>query len=385
MLAAQTAVGFVLATAAGLTSASLIAAWAEDTGYDRDRLALLETYASFYGSQREATDQLRETRRLIGVTPGVEDVAVASIQPLFESAASRPYTTWVPLAGAGGVADVSSRLVSSNYFRVMGLDLVEGAWPDTGAWDADGPVALVSQSAARQWWPDRSAVGQSLVSASERLRATTAPKIVVGVVRDARYSALDVKPIRDVYVPHPIAENTYGVFFLVRTTRPVDQVLPGLLQAASVHRLRVSQAVSFTDALLESVRHRTLPAWLFGLLGASGLIMIGAGTLGTLAMSVSRRAKEVGIRRALGCTGGGIVRLLVGEQLRPVAIGLAGGAVVAVWAVRFLESQLYGVGAHDPRIWAVVAATILATALAGALVPSTRSAAASPVDALRAD
>jgi predicted permease len=385
LIAAQTAAGFVLMTAAGLTGASLAAAWTEDTGYDRSRLTLLEGYASFYDSQQESSDQLFDTWRLLRRVPGVEDAAVASIQPLFESAASRPYTNWIPQAGAGDIANVSSRLVSSNYFQVMGLDLVEGSWPDPAVWDADGPTAVVSESAARLWWPDRSAVGQVLVIASERLRTVTPPKVVVGVVRDARYSALDLDPIRDVYVPNPIQLATYGVFFLARTSRPVDDVMPGLLQALSVHRLRAAQAMSFTDALLKSVRHRALPAWLFGLLGASGLVMIGAGMLGLLAMSVSHRTKEVGIRLALGSTGGGIVRLLVAEQMRPVAAGLAAGAVVAVWAVRLLESQLYGVEAHDPRIWALVAATVFATALAGALVPSLRSAAANPLDALRAE
>jgi hypothetical protein len=278
------------------------------------------------------------------------------------------------------VSDVSSRLVTSNYFDVMGLDLVEGAWPDAATWDQDGPVALVSESAARAWWPDRSAVGQLLVSSS-----AATPRVVVGVVRDARYAALDREPIRDIYVPNPIQLQTYGVIFLVRTEPPVDDVMPGLLRALSAHRMRVAQALSFNDALFKSVRHRALPAWLFGLLGGSGLVILGAGILGMLAMSVSQRTREMGIRLALGSTSAGLVRLMVGDQVRPVLLGLAAGAALALWSVRFLESQLYGVSAWDPGVWTSVAAVILATALAGSLIPSVRSARVNPVTALRSE
>jgi ABC-type antimicrobial peptide transport system permease subunit len=149
--------------------------------------------------------------------------------------------------------------------------------------------------------------------------------------------------------------------------------------------MRVAQALSFNDALFKSVRHRALPAWLFGLLGGSGLVILGAGILGMLAMSVSQRTREIGIRLALGSTSAGLVRLMVGEQVRPVLLGLAAGAALALWSVRFLESQLYGVSAWDPGVWTSVAAVILATALAGSLIPSVRSARVNPVTALRSE
>jgi hypothetical protein len=368
-----------------LTGASLAAAWTEDTGYDRHRLALLEVFARFYNTRAAATEQLQDTWDQLRRTPGVSDVAVSSIQPLFESNLPRAYTVWVPEAMVEAVPDVSSRLVSSNYFEVMGLDLIEGAWPDAAVWNADGPVALVSESAARLWWPDRSAVGQVLARAPARARPQYPSRTIIGVVRDARYSALDRAPLADVYVPGPIAPGVYGAYFLIRTSTSVDDVMPGLLQATARHRLRVSQASSFEDALFKSIRHRALPAWLFGLLGGSGLVVFGIGVIGLLAMSVTQRRREVGIRLALGATGAGIVRLLAREQLRPVLLGLAIGALISAWVVRLLESQLYGVSAHHPGIWALTALTILATASAGALIPSLQSARTNPVEALRAE
>ena len=385
VVAAQTAAGFVLVTAGMLTGASLAVTWTEDTGYDRQRLGLLEVFARFYDTREHAVDQLNETWDRLRRTPGVSDVAVSSIQPLFESNLPRPYTVWVPEAVVEAVPDVSSRLVSSNYFEVMGLELVEGTWPDAAVWNADGAVALVSESAARLWWPDRSAVGRVLARAPARARTADAPKIVVGVVRDARYSALDRAPLADVYVPNPISRNVYGVYFLVRTSTSVDSVMPGLLQAVSTHRLRVAQASSFEAALFKSIRHRALPAWLFGLLGGSGLIVLGTGVIGLLAMSVSQRRHEVGIRLALGGTRATIVRLLAQEQLRPVLVGMGVGAVVAVWAATLIESQLYGVSAHHPGVWVLSSLTVLGTACVGALIPSIRSARVSPVEALRAE
>jgi predicted permease len=385
LLGVQTAAGFVMLMAAGLTGASLVATWTQDTGYDPGNLVMIEAYAAFYADTRDSSNQLVETRRLLSVVPGVTDVAVASIQPFFQSAVRRPYTNWIPLRGVNELRDVSSRMVSANYFQLMGLELVEGRWPDAAEWERDGPVALVSESTAALWWPQGSALGQALVMTSDRQRAATTPKVVVGVVRDARYSSLDLAPIRDVYVPSPIQPQTYGVFYLVRTGRSVHEVMPGLLQALSVNRLRTAQALSVTDALLKSVRHRALPAWLFGLLGATSLLVLGTGILGVIAMSVSHRTHEMGVRLALGSTEGRLVRLLLAEHLRPVVTGLIAGAIVAFWAVGLLEAQLFGVTARDVWVWVSVSLTILATAGVGALAPAMHAATNNPMQLFRSD
>ena len=133
------------------------------------------------------------------------------------------------------------------------------------------------------------------------------------------------------------------------------------------------------------MKHRALPAWLFGSLGLAALLLSGVGILGLLAMSAAQRTRELGIRVALGATSGRVIRLLMREQMSAVGGGLLVGAAISVWTVRFAESQLYGVRAYDPAVWSAVAAASVAVAVVGTLVPSLRAARVNPVEALRAE
>jgi ABC-type antimicrobial peptide transport system permease subunit len=139
------------------------------------------------------------------------------------------------------------------------------------------------------------------------------------------------------------------------------------------------------DVFADTVRPHRFRSWLFGSFAAASLLVVGVGILGLLAMSTARRTREVGIRQALGATQASIVRLLVGEQLVPVVAGLVAGAVIAAWAVGFVESYLYQVTTADARIWSAAAGLIISTASLGALIPAARASAIDPTTALRSE
>ena len=378
LVATQIALGFVLLTAGGLTVSSLAAAWQNDAGFRRDRMVLLELFVNESSSSRETFEKLEALPGLLQGVGGVAAVAISTIQPFFVQRAN-VWTNVLPEGWTGDIAGVSSRQVSANYFAVMGLRLIDGRWPSAGEWD-DGRAAIVSQTAARILWPDRSAIGRQLMP---RQKAAAGPITVVAVVADARYIALDTDPIGDIYLPGALASGRYGGFFHVRTAAPADAVLGSILGALAGRGYLVAQASTHDDALFASVKHRALPAWLFGSLGLGALVVLGTGIFGLLAMSAAQRTREVGIRVALGATRGRVVRLLVREQLSAVALGLGAGALVSIWAVTFLESQLYGVRAHDAVVWTSVATTLAAIAAIATLLPAWRAARADAVQALR--
>jgi ABC-type antimicrobial peptide transport system permease subunit len=114
-------------------------------------------------------------------------------------------------------------------------------------------------------------------------------------------------------------------------------------------------------------------------------VVVSAGVLGLLAMTAAQRTRELGIRLALGATRGRIIRMLFAEQLGALALGISAGAVISVWAVRYLESQLYSVRAYDTSVWGLAALLLIAVAAAGTLVPALRASRTDPVQALRAD
>ena len=215
LIASQVALGFVLLTVGGLTSASLAAAWLTDSGYVRDRMILVEAYIRSYASGADATRQLEEIDDLLARIPGVERVATSSIQPLFSSSSMRAFTTLVPDGWQGGSQAASMRRVSDGFFDVMGIRLVDGRWAVRGEWSVEQPVAMVSESAARTLWPGRSAIGQTLVAAG---RATEPSRPVIGVVADARFVALDRDRSARSTCPIDSMPGRTGAFFHLRTS-----------------------------------------------------------------------------------------------------------------------------------------------------------------------
>ena len=182
-----------------------------------------------------------------------------------------------------------------------------------------------------------------------------------------------------------IEPGRYGLFFHVRTSRPADTVLGPVLAALSGRGYRLDHAATHEDALFASVKHRALPAWLFGSLGVGALVVLATGIFGLLAMSAAQRTREIGIRLALGATRRRVVSLFLREQITALAIGLAIGAVFSLWGVRYLESRLYGVGARDPLVWLTVTLIILVVAIVATLVPALKAVRCDPVETLKAE
>ena len=381
VVAAQVALGFVLLTAGALTVSSLARAWRNDAGFHRDRMILLETYVRQAASDEEITAKLTGIPPVLELLDEVDAVATSTIGPLFARRAT-PWSSVVPDGWKGDAEGIMSRQASANFFDVMGLRLVDGRLPSAAEWSSHAG-AIVSERAARVFWPGQSAVGRILINRTGRMRGQRIP--VIGVVGDTRFVALDESPFGDIYLPDPIGPGRYGVFFHVRTTGPAAAALPVVLAALSGRGLSFEQASTHEEALFASVRHRALPAWLFGSLGLGALIVVGAGVLGLLAMTAAQRTRELGIRVALGATRARVVRMLLREQLVAVMTGIAAGALISAWTVRYLESQLYAVDAYDPSIWMLVALILVAVATLGTLFPSLRAASVDPVRALRAE
>lgn len=378
-LSVQVGCGFLFLIGGVLTIASLGAAMNNDTGFAHDRMILLEASVRKYVSADDARRQLEESVTLLRDLPGIERVAVSTIQATF----LRPITTRTPISPEGWAKpaeDATVRHVSETFFDVMGLELVAGQWPAPGAWIGDTPAAVVSATAARVFWPDGRSIGRRLL-----LDPSKPAKTVIGVVADARFAGLDMQPTQDVYVPNPIALGRTGLLYHLRTSGSADAVLTSVIRELSARGLRVDRAATHSRGLFESIKDRALPAWLFGLLGAAALIVLAVGVGGLLAMAVAQRRREVGIRLALGSTRAGVVGVMLREPLVAVIDGLAVGGLVSWWLVTFLEAQLYGVGSHHPGLWAMAMMTLVLVAVAAAAVPAIRAARVNPLDILRAD
>jgi predicted permease len=329
------------------------------------------------------SDLMARTRALLDALrrmPGVEGVAIAEGQVL-QGGGAVPW--WRAPAGYKGRLDVVAEAVTPDFYRVLEPQLVVGRFPTDTELEAGAPVIVVSESVARAYWPNASPLGQSLTYQRQSL---SVPSTVVGVVKDVRWNYWDME-IATVYGSYARLIGSSNPTVFIRTRRSPAQITAAAMQAiAAVDPLiRTTNSSTFDELFVDSVRPRRLRSWLFGSFAAAALVIVGSGIFGLIAMSVARRTREMGIRIALGSTSERLLRLLVREQLTDVIAGVAAGAVISIWAVRFVRGYLYEITPYDPRVWAAAIAVIVLTALAGTVIPSWRASRTDPVHALRVE
>ncbi|HEU4630287.1 MAG TPA: ABC transporter permease [Gemmatimonadaceae bacterium] len=384
LVVAQLALCLVLLAGAGLFVRSLRTALAVDTGYDTERVAvgMLNLGLQRYDAERArlfyATLGERLARR-----PGVTAVSFAATLPLTGN--EDVYGFALPTA-AGDTAtrtSLATDIVAPDYFRTVGLRLVRGR--EFTARDGPGAplVAIVNETLARRYWPDGDAVGQRIgIDAPGDL-------LIVGVARDASYSSLGDVSAPHIYLP-----------LLQRDTRIADDVVVLLRAegdaAALVPELRaavrtldpdvpVLHADTFDGMLAEVLRPQRLAAALLGLFGGLTLVLAAVGIYGVMAYLVGQRAREIGVRIALGASARRVVGLVLGRSLVLVGTGVVLGLGLALAASRVVAGFLFGIGAADP--WAMLGSTLLlaGVALVASYVPARRAAAIDPQVALRTE
>ncbi|HSJ96691.1 MAG TPA: FtsX-like permease family protein, partial [Myxococcota bacterium] len=323
---------------------------------------------------------LEDARRLPGVT------AAGGADVLMLSRSWWGVVGFKPVGASGGSAEnIQGIPVTPGFFQAVGLRAVEGRLPSDAELAAGAPVAVVGRAFAAGHWPGEPAVGRQLLT-SVGQRALP-PHTIVGVVDDVRFAGWDLDPEAAVYAPYATLNFGGAPVAFIRTAGDNAAVVREVLRLAEGEgpALRVRRAATAGTLLAETVRPRRLRSWLFGAFAAASLALVAVGLFGLAAMSIVRRAREIGVRLALGATRARLVRGLVVEQFAPVAAGLALGVLLAAWAVRYLQSYLYELTIYDARVWVAAVLVVAGTALAGTLVPSWRASRLDPMRALRTE
>ncbi|HJS74639.1 MAG TPA: FtsX-like permease family protein, partial [Vicinamibacteria bacterium] len=281
---------------------------------------------------------------------------------------------------------VNWQSISNDYFRVMGISVLEGRAFEEGDTETSPRVVIVGESFAARQWPSESAVGKRMITYGYRHDPSGRPEwqTVVGVVSDARYGGIDRTSL-DVYVPVRQSEMLAPHSFVLRTAgdplaavasvrATVDELDPGF----RLERLRT----------LQSDVSRSLLPWRFNavlvaIFAGAALILATAGVFSLLAQHVSHRTRELGIRLALGATGSSVLRLVLGLGLRLVLWGVGIGLGLAWSTSQVLEAHLYGLAPTDPAAYALAAIVVIVAALLACSVPAASAARTHPTVALR--
>jgi putative ABC transport system permease protein len=325
---------------------------------------------------RLAVEQIEERFRGI---PGVRAVGATSHLPLTGADSRRGIAVEGYEPAPGDPTRAHWRIVTPGYFAAMGVQLVEGRTFTADDRGSSPLVAIVNETMARRYWPDRSPIGHrfSFVGSPGALE-------VVGVVRDVRHWGIDAAVNPEMYVSH--RQVPFGrLAFTIATDGE-----PSALAAAVREGLRVvdpdlplASVRTMEEVAAQSLARRRSTLVLLSLFAVIALVLAGAGIYAVMSQIVALRRGEIGVRLSLGAEPAGILKLVLGEALVQAAAGLAIGLAAAVLLMRMFRSQLFGVGPGDPATLATVALLLLATSVAACLVPARRAMRVDPVETMR--
>ena len=322
---------------------------------------------------------LNETRAL----PGVQSATAANIVPL--SGSNNQTGTWiegVEPSGNGRLPLAYFNVVATGYFGTLGIPLTRGrdfAQADVGGSEL---VVVVNETMARQFWPNGDALGRRI-----SIAAANGPWLrVVGVAKDTRYNSLGETTPPFMYLP--LVQNYQSSMILqVKTAGSMSAL--GEAVASTIRaidpQLPAARAVPLETDMQLALLPAKLGAALLGAFGSLALVLATVGIYGVASFAVARRTREIGIRAALGAQRADVLRLVVGESMRRVAIGLGAGLLGALGLARLLSSQLYGVGAVDPMTFTATPLILGVVALIASWVPARRAARVDPLVALRSE
>jgi predicted permease len=386
LVAAQVTLSFVLLLSAGLMLRSLYNLLSVDPGFKTANVLSMQMSLNWtkYKKTEAINSFYHQVLDRVEGMPGVDGAAVTMTVPLnndmnainggviFEGQPLRPNE--LP-------PQVNFEVASPDYFRVLGVSLLAGR-PFALSDRAEAqPVAIVNQRMAQRFWPNQDPVGHRL--SVDRGKTWTT---VVGVAGDVHQYGLDKENADSLYFPVDQVQLTDG-HMLVRTRQ--DPMRMAAQVAAIVHSVDPQQPVTQVRTL-DDLRNAQLgtprvTAVLLGLFAAVALFITIVGVSGTLALAVSHRSKEIGIRIALGAPREKILRNVLVRGMLPVLAGVAAGAIAAIFATRLLASMLFAIRPDDPATFAAIGLLLLLVALAGCAIPARRAIRIDPMQTLRTD
>jgi putative ABC transport system permease protein len=273
------------------------------------------------------------------------------------------------------------RTADPGYFSALQIPLLSGRFFTSADRTGRPKTVIISHQLMRQYFPGENPLGRHIHSMRGH-----ADYEIVGVVADTRYLVGQPDKVT-LYFPVFSGENTTGMALAVRTAAdPLRISIPVQKLVAELDpQLPVSHVLTMQQIIEQSLGNATLGAGLVLGFAVMSLILASVGLYGVLSYLTIQRTGEIGVRMALGAQRGEVVRLMLGDGLRPAFYGLVLGLAASVGAVRLIQSMLYGTGPLDPAIFASVAATLLAVAGMACLVPAWKASRIDPMQALRSE
>jgi predicted permease len=387
LVAAQVALAVTILAGAGLLLHSLFNLETFDAGFDRNSVII----ATLADSQHERTPADAQNLYLrvmnaVASLPGVDSVAQCSYAPV----SGREVGVNVALDGQpprSGESHAFLASVTPRYFETMGIQLLAGR--DFGAQDigtTSQHVLIINRTMARHYFGDEPPIGKRI----RMVEGNRPPFEIVGVAADSVYNDLREQTPDFFYVDRdqsPVGVSLRGTLNLrvsANLSRSIESALTAMIHSTDPN-LSLANIQTLREEIDESLHQDRLVAILCAILGALALALTCVGLYGVLSFQVTRRTSEIGIRVALGARPQNILRLVVGQGMRLVLIGLFAGIGGALSAAIMLKSLLFRVGSADAVTIVGVCAALAVSAALACYMPARRAARIDPIEALRSE
>jgi len=383
LVVAQVALSMVLLSGAALFARSLFNLKSVDPGFAIDHLVAfsIDPSLSGYDVARSRTLFQRIQTELASL-PGVRSVSMAEIGPLTGNdwGMTIKVDGYVPKENEDMNPSVDA--VGPGYFSTLGVPLVAGR-EFTPADESTSPrVAVINETLARYFFGSTNPIGRRF--GFGRDRATDIE--IVGVVKDTRSQNLRKEPVRFVYIPYTQDPSLGSLSFYVRAA---TDAAPASSIREAVQRVDPSLPMydmkTMSTQVDESLFVDRMVAALSVAFGALATLLAAIGLYGVISYAVARRTREIGIRMALGAERTRVLWLVLREAAVLAGAGIGAGIVAALLLVRYVQSQLYGLSATNPRTMLAAAVVLAFVALLAGYVPARRATAIDPILALRTE
>jgi putative ABC transport system permease protein len=391
LIVSQIAFSFILLIGAGLMLRSLIKIQQVNPGFVPQRVLAMRTTFSFskYAKQEQIVDIINKVLDRVKTEPGVVSAAISSIYPLESDAISAGATAFSGPFQIEGRAIAPTEAppvgnqvaISPEFFRTLGIPLIEGReFADTDDGRKDRQVAIINVAMKNRFWPNEDPIGKRVSGDNGETWVT-----IVGIVGDVTEFGLDHPVAPEFYTPH--SEGPSPSSLIVRTIADPRTMADAITRA--VHEVdsqaAVTHVLTLEQARAESFASPRVTASLLAIFAALALLIAAAGIGGIMALTVSQRVREIGIRIALGAQPSSILRMILGQGLLLAFLGVAIGVAGAFALKNLVASLLFGVTATDPTTFAGVAFVLVAATMFATYLPARRAAAVDPIIALRSE
>jgi putative ABC transport system permease protein len=390
LVLAEVALSLVLLVGAGLLFRSLMSLLNVPLGFSSARITTMQVAPTGegYRSPDQAIAYWDRVQERLRALPGVEKVALTNSMPMSGSISVLSY-------GAEGkpklppsqspVAHFAS--VSPDYFATLGIPVLQGREFTSSDAVKSPRVIIVNEAMVRREWAGQNPIGQRITFGPPEEGSDDPEWLeVVGVVGNTRQYGVDQEPVPTIYVPHTSAPAQALTIMVRSAGDPVTvagsarAALQGIDSSLPIARMR-----PLDEVIGASLTQRRFNLTLLAVFAGIALVLALAGIYGTVSYAVAQRTQELGIRSALGATRGDVLRLVLWDGLKPIAIGLVLGLAGAFVLRRTLDRLVYGITTSDPATFIALPLLLATVAVIASLIPALRAAKVDPMTALRVD